>query len=126
MIMSFNFNWSLVSGGAPYITISALGVSFNNAAVIKLGNPEKVILGFDEANLVLGIKPYAGEPSKPYEFAGRVRNGWIRIGCRDFVKYLERLANMDFSTAKKFIAEMDAESGILIVDIKRGNENATE
>jgi len=124
--MPFNFNWSIVSGGAPYITISALGVSFNNAAVIKLGTPEKVILGFDEDKLVLGIKPYAGEPSRPYEFASRVRNGWIRIGCRDFVKYLERLANMDFSTAKKYIAEVDTESGVLIVDVKRRSESVSE
>jgi len=124
--MSYNFNWSIVSGGAPYVTIASLGISFNSAAVSKLGNPEQIIVGFDEDRFVLGIKAYSGEPSKPYEFASRVRNGWIRIGCKDFVSYLERLTNMDFSTAKRFIAETDVESGVLVVDVGRGATNEKE
>ena len=122
--MKFNFDWSIVGGGAPYVTISSHGIAFNSTSISKLKSPEQIIVGFDEEQLVLGIKAHEGENSKPYEFASRIRNAWIRIGCRDFVKYLERLTGNDFSQAKRFVAESDAETGILIVDLKQGSEVA--
>ena len=93
--MNYSFNWSAVSGGAPYVTISPISIAFNSVSIEKLKNPEKVIIGFDEDNCVIGVKAYAGEPAiKPYTFASRVKNGWVRIGCRDFVKYLQALKTL--------------------------------
>jgi len=127
--MNYSFNWSAVSGGAPYITISSLGISFNSVSIEKLKNPEKILIGFDEENMMLGIKEYQGEENtKPYEFASRVKQGWIRIGCKDFINYLTTLAKFDFSKATKFTAEFDKDTNMLLVDIKNGllrmkNEN---
>ena len=122
--MNFNFNWSAVSGGAPYVTFSTLGISFNSVSISRLGNPEKIIVGFDEEQCVIGVKAYSGEPDiKAYDFSSRVRQGWIRIGCKDFIKYLQSLTGLDFSASKRYIGEYDAESGILVVSIRGESES---
>jgi hypothetical protein len=127
--MGFDFNWSAVSGGAPFVTFSTLGIAFNSVSIEKLGNPEKIIIGFDENQCVIGVKAYEGEPGvKPYDFANRVKSGWIRIGCRDFIKYLQTLSGIEFSPAKKYVARYDSELRILVVEIRgeAENESATE
>ena len=122
--MKYNFNWSAVSGGAPYVTISPISIAFNSVSIEKLGSPEKIVVGFDEENCVIGVKAYMGESSvKPYPFAERVKNGWIRIGCRDFVKYLQVLTGTEFTPAKKYVATFDAREEILIVDVRGRSES---
>jgi len=114
--MLYNFNWSAVSGGAPYVTISSTTLAFNSVSIEKLGNPEKVIVGFDEEQSIIGVKVYAGEPNlKPYDFARKVKNGWIRIGCKEFIRYMESLMDTSFSPSKKFIAKFDDNERILLV-----------
>ena len=116
--MGYSFNWSIVSAGAPYVTISMLGIAFNSVSIEKLGKPEKVMIGFDENALVLGIRPYHDESGiKGYEFANREKNGWVRIGCRDFIKYLASLTGTDFSKAHIYVAEFDKESKCLVVKL---------
>lgn len=116
--MNFNFDWNYVSAGAPYVTVSELGLAFNGPAISMLKRPEEVVIGFDEANLTIGVKDAVGmENVKPYKFYGRVNNGWIRIGCKDFVKYLSAISGMKFSPAKKYVAQMDQEQQILYITI---------
>jgi len=114
--MSYNFNWNAVSGGAPYVTISNIALAFNSVSIEKLGFPDQVIVGFDEENCVIGIKPYMGEPNvKAYDFTSRMKNGWIRIGCKDFIKYLGSLINEPFERSKKYLAKHDDKENILLV-----------
>jgi len=125
--MGYNFNWSAVSGGAPYVTLSSLGLAFNSVSIEKLGCPEKIIVGFDEEKCVIGIKAYNNETGiKAYDFANRKKNGWIRIGCRDFMKYLESLVDMSFSPAKKYVAQYNDSEKTLIVFPKKNKNNNTE
>ncbi len=116
--MKYNFNWSVVSGGAPYVTLSTLGIAFNNVSIDKLGKPEKILIGFDETHRAIGIKAYEGESGlKPYEFASRIKNAWIRIGCKDFIKYLHSLTGIDFSKSKKYVAQFDVDEKTLTVEL---------
>ena len=122
--MSYNFNWSSVSGGAPFVTLSSLGIAFNSVSIEKLGSPEKIMVGFDEDNLVIGVRAYDGsENIKPYEFSDRIRNGWIRIGCKEFIRYLQKLTGMNYNTAKKYVATYDNNSKTLIVELKSEAED---
>ena len=59
--MNFDFNWSAVSGGAPYVTFSSLGIAFNSVSIEKLGSPDKVMVGFDvpEHGLDLSVSSFA-------------------------------------------------------------------
>lgn len=121
--MPFNFNWNAVSGGAPYVTVSAISIALNSASIDKLGNPKQVVVGFDEEQRAIGIKAYTDEANvKPYDFADRVKNGWVRIGCRDFVKYLSALTGIKFTPAKKYVAQYDANDKLLYILVSGESE----
>ena len=121
--MSFDFDWNAVSSGAPYVTISKLGIAFNESSINRLGAPEEIMIGFDEARLTLAVKAYEGEENvSHYKFASRIRQGWIRIGCRDFINYLGELVGVDYSKACKYVATYDKENSYLMVNLQQGGD----
>ena len=128
--MNFNFDWNYVPAGAPYVTVSELGLAFNEPAINMLKNPEEVVVGFDEAKLAIGVKSADNMNTvKSYKFYSRVNNGWVRIGCKDFVRYLSAISGIKFSPAKKFVAKMDKEQQILYITISNEEvekDNKTE
>lgn len=68
------FDWNYIPAGAPYLTIGTLGISLNSAVLSLLGNPNKILLGFDPEAMAIGVKPYEGELGvKPYDIGGRVK-----------------------------------------------------
>jgi hypothetical protein len=116
--MKFNFDWNYVSAGAPYVTVSELGLAFNTPAISLLGNPEEVIVGFDESMMTIGVKNAKDiKDVKKYKFKSRIRTGWVRIGCKDFIRYLSVLSGIEFSPAKKFVAHYDKDEQILYIVI---------
>lgn len=51
-----------------------------------------------------------------YDFEGRVKNDWVRIGCRDFMRYLFLETGIDFITkAMQFIAKFNADEETLVI-----------
>ena len=122
--MKFNFDWNCVAAGAPYITISELALGFNLPSISLLGNLEEVVVGFDEKTMTIGVKQYDGtENAKPYKFYSRMKNGWVRIGCKDFVKYLSTLTGLKFSPAIRYVAKFDTEDKILYISVLDALEN---
>lgn len=116
--MDFNFDWNCVSAGAPYITISETGLGFNAPASAMLGNPERVAVGFDERNMIIGVKVYdESMDAKGYPFYSRMKNGWVRIGCRDFIKYLSSLSGEKFSPSVRYIAQFEREEQLLYIHV---------
>ena len=116
--MAFHFDWSCVAAGAPYITISETGIGVNTAGISLLEEPEEVIVGFDERSMAIGIKEYCGEKNaKPFKFRSRIKNGWVRIGCRDFVRYLSSLTGIDFSPAIRYVAHYDSAEKVLYITV---------
>lgn len=116
--MKFNFDWNYVAAGAPYITISELALGFNAPSISLLGNPEEVIIGFDDQTMTIGVKKYDGnENVKSYKFYSRMKNGWVRIGCKEFIKYLSLLTGLEFSPAIRYIAKYDEQEEILYISV---------
>lgn len=117
--MAFNFDFSYLKNGSPVVTLSASGIAFNKGAIELLGVPDQVIIGFDQENRAIGVRARGNDTTSPfYDFALRIKNDWVRIGAKDFTKYLSRLSGIDFVTkAKQFIAEFDEETQTLIVVI---------
>ena len=76
-----------------------------------------MIIGFDPEACAIGVRARGENTTSPsYDFARRIKNDWIRIGAKDFVKYLAKVSGIDFLTkAKQFIAEYDPETETLIV-----------
>lgn len=120
--MKFQFDWNYVASGAPYVTISNSGIAFNNISISLLNNPDNILIGFDKNNLTIGVKEYKGEEGvKSYEFAKKERSGWIRIGCKDFIKHLSLLTGISYKKAVKYIAKYDETAGILYVNVSSEN-----
>lgn len=115
----YNFDFNYIKKGTPIITLSSLGISFNRASVEQLGNPEKVKVGYDSKQHVIGVMKACDDDITPiYEFATRMKNDWVRIGCRDFIKKLAIDTNMDFDKqATQFIATYDSELQMLIISV---------
>ena len=124
MSMGFNFDWNYVSAGAPYVTISELGLAFNSPAISLLKSPEDVVVGFDEEKMAIGVMDAREMPgAKSYKFVSRLNHGWIRIGCKDFVKNLSVISGIRFSPAKKFIAQLDEDKRVLFITLEGGKED---
>lgn len=119
-ISLFNFDFSFVRSGAPIITLSATGIAFNSGARAMLNYPPKIDIGYDEERTAIGVCEHRIEnQGKPYEFEGREKDGWIRISCRDFMRYLSLKSGIDFTKAKQFIPEFDKTEQMLIVIVDK-------
>ena len=71
--MSFNFDWNYVSSGAPYVTISYNGLAFNSPSINLLGEPDEIVVGFDEKAMAIGVKDAGDmENVKRYKFKSRI------------------------------------------------------
>ena len=117
--MAYNFDFSYLKNGAPAVTLSSFGIAFNKGAIESLGVPDQVIIGYDQEKQAIGVRARGDDTDSPYyDFAPRVKNDWIRIGAKDFMKYLSRIRRIDFlSKAKQFIAEFDEETQTLVIVI---------
>lgn len=117
--MDYNFDFSYLKNGSPIVTLSAFGIAFNKGAIDTLGKPAQVIIGYDQENRAIGVRGRGEDSTVPsYEFASRIKNDWIRIGAKDFMKYLSRTSGIDFlSKSKQFVAEFDDKTQTLIVII---------
>lgn len=115
--VAYSFDFSFLKNGSPIVTLSSFGISFNKGAIEALGTPEQVIIGFDPEARAIGVRARGEDTTSPaYDFARRIKNDWIRIGAKDFVKYLAKISGIDFLTkAKQFIAEYDPETKTLVV-----------
>ena len=119
--MVYNFDFAYLKNGTPIVTLSSLGIAFNKGAVEMIGSPDQIIVGYDERRKAIGVRPRGEDTSLPhYEFAGRVKNDWVRIGAKDFLKYLSRITEIDFITkAKQFMPEYDKETNTLIIVVDK-------
>ncbi|MGI6684900.1 MAG: hypothetical protein ACOX47_05355 [Bacillota bacterium] len=122
--MEYNFMWSTPTSGAPIVSFASYGITFNSSVIEILNRPEKIMVGFDAKNKVVGIKPTDSSNIKGFPFAERERNGYVRIGNKDFIKYISAKLQIDFQKAVRFVAEWDEENKILIVDLSKPMEGA--
>ena len=102
------FDFGIVKAGAPVITISSLGIAFNGVVRRMIGEPDAVKIGYDRNHKAIAICACNSDESNSYFIKGRVRQDWVRIGCKDFVRYLAAETGMDFSAkARQFISTYD-------------------
>ncbi len=115
--MSYNFDFSFLKNGNPIVTMSAFGIAFNKGAIEALGCPDEIVIGYDQHAHAIGVRAKEPGSSAPsFSFGSRVKNDWIRIGAKDFSKYLSKVSGIDFlEKATQFTAEFDEESKTLIV-----------
>lgn len=115
--MAFNFDFTYLKNGSPIVTLSSFGIAFNKGAIESLGTPEQVIIGYDQDAHAIGVRAKGDNTSAPsYGFANRIKNDWIRIGAKDFMKYLSRTSGINFlEKSKQFVADYDSETQTLVI-----------
>ena len=116
-LVDYNFDFTYLKNGSPIVTLSSFGIAFNKGAIESLGTPEQVIIGYDQDAHAIGVRAKDEDSSAPsYDFASRVKNDWIRIGAKDFMKHLSRTSGIDFlEKSKQFIADYDSETQTLVI-----------
>ena len=93
----YKFNFEFVNAGAPIVTLSSLGIAFNPLSRSLLGFPEAINIGFDEDKVTIGIQVHNPATNiKFYEFEKKEKSGWVRIGCKDFSRYLANISGINF------------------------------
>ena len=113
----YQFDFSIVRAGAPIVTLSTTGLAFNPVVRSLLEYPEKIDVGFDEKNNVIGVCAHKQDKERPYGFEPRAKNGWVRISCRDFMRYLSVKTGFEFKPAKQFVAEYDEPMKMLLIKV---------
>ena len=127
--MTYSFVWSTPSSRAPIVSVASYGITFNSSVIELMKRPEGVMIGFDENNKVVGIKPLCDNEeaiSKGFLFASKERKGYVRIGNKDFIKYVSKKTGKDFSTAVRYIGDWDENEQILIVDLNKPLDSTDE
>lgn len=114
--MAYNFDFTYLKNGSPIVTLSSFGIAFNKGAIESLGTPEQVIIGYDQEAHAIGVRAKEDSSAPSYDFASRIKNDWIRIGAKDFMKHLARTSGIDFlEKSKQFVADFDSETQTLVI-----------
>lgn len=112
--------WSTPSSGAPIVTIATYGITFNSSTIDLMNNPKRIEMGYSpKLNKVL-IKPSnKSKEEGSFAFASRAnKRGYIRIGNKDFVKYIANKSGLPITKESiRFPATWDSKNKILKIDL---------
>jgi len=114
------YEWYSPTTGAPVVSVAEYGITFNNGAIEMMGKPEYVILGYDEENKFIGVKPCDETEKNRIEFHKKMKNKYIRLANKDFIRFLKSIIREDIiieSKAKRYVAKWDKEEKILYIDL---------
>ena len=114
------YEWYSPTTGAPVVSVAEYGITFNNGAIEMMGKPEYVILGYDEENKFIGVKPCDETEENRIEFHKKMKNKYIRLANKDFIRFLKSIISEDIkieSKAKRYVAKWDKEEKILYIDL---------
>ena len=119
----YSFDYHFIKAGAPIVTLNSTGIAFNPVVRSMLGHPEYIAIGFDAGRKAIGARPaQEREDADVYPFEGREKNGWVRIGCREFIKHLSEITEMDFSNkAIQFSAHRTGNDLEVVIEINEDN-----
>jgi hypothetical protein len=123
------FEWYKPKTGILMVSIANYGMTFYGDAIEAMGVPPYITLGFDEANKVIGVKSVDKasdtENDKKIKFAEKQKNSYVRICDRNFIRFIASKTEDKINIGnkpKKFLAEWDAEKGILYIYIEKNLE----
>lgn len=117
--MEFNIEWYSPNLGTPIVSLAEYGVVFNKAAIVSLGSPHSIKLGFDKENKYIIVVGVTEEESTEdtIVFNSKEKNGFIRINNKDFIRFVLRYCpEIKLDKAKRFLSIKEGD--FLVVDLK--------
>lgn len=116
-----------VINGAPTMSITRNGVSFNKTTIEKLAFPENVILLIDEPSKRLAITPCdkTQRGARAFFKPGRDSASGVRWNNYDLKSTIENMMSWDLSTqAWRVTGLFSAEDNALIFDLSQAEDNS--
>lgn len=109
--------WYNPQVGAAVVSIANYGITFSSGAVEALGNPRHIMLGFDDENKCIVVKPCDDTQKERIEFASKKRDGYVRISNKDFIRFiLSRTDNLQIGNrAVKYLGKWDKDNDLFYV-----------
>lgn len=125
--MSNKYNLDFGSNNGFSIGVSNAGIAFRNMTIKALGYPERVNIGINKENGIIGVK-VAREPDKfikSYAFCNnRSKKSWLRITSRPIVRAIEEITGITYGGKSIYYAAYyDNEEKMLIVNLKKKKED---
>lgn len=125
--MSNKYNLDFGSNSGFSIGVSDVGIAFRNMTIKALGYPEKVNIGINKENGIIGVKA-AREPDKfikSYAFCNnKRRKSWLKTVSRPIVREIEKITGITYDYKSVcYAAYYDNEEKMLIVNLKKGKED---
>lgn len=121
--MSNKYNLDFGIGNSSLsVGISHSSIVFRDMTIKALGYPERVNIGINKENGIVGVK-VAREPDKfikSYAFCKNgSKKGWLRIMSRPIVRAVEDVTGIKYGdTLINYVAFYDNSEKILIIDLK--------
>lgn len=126
----FEFDFFDPSLGSVTVSVAEYGLTFSRAAVEVLGRPNYIMLAYDKNKCVIGVVPVEKSETRKIEFISKVKNGYVRINTKDFIRFLMKYypddAQMFGSKATRYFSYWDENNKALIVDLKRPIDQVAE
>lgn len=121
-----SFVWASKKPKDGVATLYESNVTLNKAASTHFERAYSVLLGFDEENLRIAVKPVSKEEvdlgTIPDEKRHKitVRPSYARVSNKKFMREISKAANLDLSNNKsyKFRTEWSRQDHALIIDLK--------
>lgn len=127
------YKWYSPTTGAPIVSLAEYGITFNIGAIEIMGKPDYVMLGYDEEENLIGVKPCDENEENRIKFYKKIKNKYIRLANKDFIRFLKSIISEDFkieSKAKRYVAKWDKVEKILYIDLNNqigaDNKNQSE
>ena len=118
---NYNFDFNIDTNNMVKVSIMRLGLIFNSETIKALGSPAKINIGLDTKKKALGIKAADNNPNvRAYDFVKNGNEKWIRVNSKPLVEAIAKATGYEFTnTAISFIAYMDDDTNMLIVELSK-------
>jgi hypothetical protein len=124
------FKWANKDQGSKIVTLYDSNITLNKGASVHFNHAYSVMLGLDEANNRLAIKPInktvfeRGDIPREKLYRISIRSSYSRISNKIFLRDLSQFLNLNFEDQKmfKFHCEWSEAEKSLIVDFNRPEE----
>lgn len=123
------FETVLLTVGAPYISVTKNGVTFNKAAIVKLGKPSHVKLMMNKEKNMLAVQPCNESEQEATPFFKPKKSGLISVRWNnsEFINTISKMMkwNLD-ETGYRIDGEYWDDDNAMVFDLKTakivGNE----
>lgn len=126
MSNKYNLDFGICNSGFS-VGVSDAGVAFREMTIKALGYPERVNIGINKENGIIGVKAARESDKfiKSYAFCNnKRRKSWLIIVSRPIVRAIEEITGITYGGKSIYYAAYyDNEEKMLIVNLKKGKED---